>query len=130
MSRHSCPPRPVFQSDVVTLRDGAARSNAAPKPLTIICTACGGEGREIRSRYGGNDPDTWDAGVCERCDETGYEVVSCEACWEPAVRMFQGNALCMAHYEEWRADAEVSREEYPDNGPTDPWRTSGPGFGT
>jgi hypothetical protein len=39
----------------------------------IACQACGGEGREYKSRYGGNDPDVWDAGPCNACDGTGYE---------------------------------------------------------
>jgi hypothetical protein len=86
---------------------------AAPKPLTIVCAACGGEGRNIKSRYGGNDPDTWDAGPCLRCDETGYEFVSCEACHDPAVRVFEGNPLCMAHFEEWSADALSMAEDCP-----------------
>jgi hypothetical protein len=44
--------------------------------------------------------------------------------------MLDGRPYHLGCAEEWRADAEVSREEYPDHGPTDPWRTSGPGFGT
>lgn len=50
--------------------------------LTRSCPDCGGEGRKIKSRYGGNDPDTWDAGPCERCEETGYVLVFCELCGE------------------------------------------------
>ena len=34
------------------------------RPVTVECEACGGEGRIFKSRYGGNDPDVWDAGLC------------------------------------------------------------------
>lgn len=34
----------------------------------IPCETCCGEGRIWKSRYGGNDPDVWDAGPCPECD--------------------------------------------------------------
>ena len=69
----------------------------APEPLTIICPDCGGEGRKIRSRYGGNDPDTWDAGPCDRCETTGYAVLCCDGCDNPkAVEWFMGGKWCVA----------------------------------
>ena len=40
--------------------------------MTILsCEHCGGEGRIFKSKYGGNDPDVWDAGKCEVCDGSG-----------------------------------------------------------
>lgn len=33
----------------------------------IPCIKCQGEGRIFKSKYGGNDPDVWDAGKCEAC---------------------------------------------------------------
>lgn len=33
------------------------------------CAVCGGEGRIFKSRYGGNDPDVWDAGPCPACNK-------------------------------------------------------------
>lgn len=39
--------------------------------LRVICERCGGDGREITSYYGGNDPDTWDAGPCQAKDCDG-----------------------------------------------------------
>ena len=119
MSLHSCPPRPVFQSDVVTLRGGAARSNAdAPKPLRVECDDCGGEGRIWKSRYGGNDPDVWRVGPCEACDGTGHVEVVCEYCGDlGATEMLDGRPYHLRCAEEVMADL-------------DPWRTSGPGFGT
>lgn len=42
------------------------------------CDVCGGEGRILMSRYGGNDPDVWDAGPCEDCDGTGQIAMMCE----------------------------------------------------
>lgn len=38
-----------------------------------LCELCGGEGRNYTSRYGGNDPDAIDMGLCKACDGTGYE---------------------------------------------------------
>jgi RecJ-like exonuclease len=47
------------------------------------CPACQGEGRIYKSRYGGNDPDVWDAGMCPTCE--GACVVETEA--EPRTLM-------------------------------------------
>ena len=74
--------------------------------LTAICRHCAGEGREIRSRYGGNDPDTWDAGPCEPCDATGYEVLCCDGCPDlEAVEWFDGYKWCAKCATEQKADA-------------------------
>lgn len=40
--------------------------------VRVLCEACGGEGRRYTSRYGGNDPDVWDAGPCQACEGTCY----------------------------------------------------------
>ncbi|HET6198246.1 MAG TPA: hypothetical protein VFE12_20955 [Acetobacteraceae bacterium] len=48
----------------------AAREYRTSHPR--VCEGCGGEGRIFKSRYGGNDPDVWDAGRCEACEGTGY----------------------------------------------------------
>jgi len=42
------------------------------------CDVCGGEGRIWMSRYGGNDPDVWDAGPCEYCGWNGCIAMMCE----------------------------------------------------
>ena len=66
-------------------------------PLTCECPQCDGEGRVYKSRYGGNDPDTWTircdtcAGdgeivrLCEaqRCDRHATELVTFADCTEP-----------------------------------------------
>lgn len=44
------------------------------------CKKCGGEGRLYKSRYGGNDPDVWDAGECPLCEGTGHVRDECEYC--------------------------------------------------
>jgi hypothetical protein len=90
----------------------AASSCAAPKPLTLVCDRCE-DGTRWTSRHGGNDPDVWPIGRCETCDGTGLVPIHCEACWEPAVRVFEGNPLCMAHFEEWSADALSMAEDCP-----------------
>lgn len=82
----------------------------APRPLTVECPECGGEGRIYRSKYGGNDPDVWDAGPCEDCDGTGEQPIGCEGCWGrrhplDATEVFNGLSYC--------ADcAEIVRDEF------------------
>lgn len=50
-----------------------------PRPTIFVqCPCCGGEGRIYKSRYGGNDPDVWDAGQCEMCEGTGTAEVEAE----------------------------------------------------
>lgn len=70
----------------------------------LSCAACGGEGRVFKSRYGGNDPDVWDAGQCSICDGSGKQ--TCEDCGNhPAVAswMNQGKPylICRACHDEW-----------------------------
>ena len=48
------------------------------RPVTVECEACGGEGRLYRSRYGGNDPDVWDAGLCPECHGTARVEIASE----------------------------------------------------
>jgi DnaJ-class molecular chaperone len=48
------------------------------RTIPLPCIHCGGEGRLWKSRYGGNDPDVWDAGPCEACHGTGDQ--TCEEC--------------------------------------------------
>lgn len=47
-------------------------------PRFVPCEACGGEGRLLKSRYGGNDPDVWDAGPCPVCEGDGRMEVEVE----------------------------------------------------
>ena len=56
-----------------------------------------------------NDPSS--ARVCPDCDGEGVVPIYCEACHEPAVRWFQGNPLCMEHFEEWSADVLSMAED-------------------
>jgi DnaJ-class molecular chaperone len=51
---------------------------AAPKTVRVLCEACGGEGRIYKSKWGGNDPDVWDAGQCPACEGTAYVEVEAE----------------------------------------------------
>lgn len=75
-----------------------------PRVGILSCQKCGGDGREWRSKYGGNDPDVWDAGPCEACDGTGEQ--TCEDCGEhPASHQFSEMRdtflLCDGCYKEW-----------------------------
>jgi hypothetical protein len=56
----------------------AADPKTTARPVTVLCEACGGEGRRFISRYGGNDPDVWDAGPCPMCEGTCYVDVESE----------------------------------------------------
>lgn len=51
---------------------GMAAHGCYCKAVRVLCEACGGEGRRYTSRYGGNDPDVWDAGPCQACEGTCY----------------------------------------------------------
>lgn len=73
----------------------------------IPCQACGGEGRIWKSRYGGNDPDVWDAGECPNCEGSGNE--PCDNCGEEAATEKLTEAgqtfnLCKPCAVEWRED--------------------------
>lgn len=72
--------------------------------MRLTCTECQGEGRKIESRYGGNDPDTYDAGQCEACEGSGNEKCHSRSCTEDAVGFDEdGNALCEDCLMEWVA---------------------------
>jgi hypothetical protein len=75
--------------------------------------------------FHGNNPA---GGVrCAVCDGAGELEVCCCLCGEYGATDRIGDEVFHVECaEEWLAD-EASREEYPDNGPTDPWETSGPG---
>lgn len=61
----------------------------------LPCLKCGGEGRIFKSKYGGNDPDVWDAGQCEECEGSGSAVCEARGCKEQAVAFNEdGEALC------------------------------------
>jgi DnaJ-class molecular chaperone len=75
----------------------------------IPCQTCGGEGRIFKSRYGGNDPDVWDAGQCETCAGSGNQ--TCEECAaHPAVAVWSSKTsrlswfVCEACHNEWLED--------------------------
>ncbi len=73
----------------------------------IACKQCGGDGRKWQSKYGGNDPDVWDAGQCQNCEGSGNE--PCDNCGEePAeverVERGQKFNLCQNCLAEWLAD--------------------------
>lgn len=74
--------------------------------MTILpCQKCGGEGRKYESRYGGNDPDVWDAGKCSACDGSGSQVCEECNCKEPACGFDDdGRALCADCLFEWMAN--------------------------
>lgn len=70
----------------------------------LACENCGGEGREYRSRYGGNDPDVWDAGQCPVCSGSGNQ--PCQQCDDGvavATWMLRGKRclICQSCHDEW-----------------------------
>lgn len=61
----------------------------------LHCIVCGGEGRELKSRYGGNDPDTLDAGPCPACDGSGNHTCEHGGCLNAAVGFDEdGTPMC------------------------------------
>jgi hypothetical protein len=72
----------------------------------LPCARCGGEGRKLNSRYGGNDPDVWDAGKCEACDGSGNHQCEARGCKEIATAFNDdGEALCEDCFLEWTMEA-------------------------
>lgn len=77
----------------------------------LHCSKCQGEGRIFKSKYGGNDPDVWDAGKCEACDGSGNEPCAARNCEELAVAFNDdGEAMCQDCLLEWAA-AEYGVEQ-------------------
>ena len=75
----------------------------------LHCLKCGGEGRIYKSKYGGNDPDVWDAGKCEECDGTGVARCQSRFCSNEGVGFNDGGELlCEDCLAEWA-------DEYSDN---------------
>ena len=61
----------------------------------LFCEHCGGEGRIWKSRYGGTDPDVWDAGQCGDCDGSGNRKCEARGCDQDATWLNEdGEALC------------------------------------
>jgi hypothetical protein len=71
----------------------------------IPCIKCQGEGRIFKSKYGGNDPDVWDAGMCEACDGSGNHTCENRGCDDIAQGFNEdGEALCEDCLMEWTVD--------------------------
>lgn len=71
----------------------------------LPCETCGGEGRKYKSKYGGNDPDVWDAGQCESCEGSGHQKCDARGCDENAVCFNEdGEALCEDCFSEWATE--------------------------
>lgn len=80
----------------------AKQTRGRHKMAILACARCGGEGRIFKSKYGGNDPDVWDAGECGSCGGTGSKVCEARGCKEPAVAFNDdGEALCEDCMLEW-----------------------------
>lgn len=70
--------------------------------MILPCIKCQGEARRYQSKYGGNDPDVWDAGPCEACDGTGNQECEERGCHENAVCFDEdGRALCEDCHMQW-----------------------------
>lgn len=76
----------------------------------LPCSKCQGEGRIFKSRYGGNDPDVWDAGRCDACEGGGSQHCENHGCPEYAAGFNDdGEALCQECLVEWSLNyADVS----------------------
>lgn len=70
--------------------------------MILPCSKCQGEGRIFKSKYGGNDPDVWDAGECDACEGGGDHMCEARGCTEKAVAFNDdGEALCEDCLAEW-----------------------------
>jgi hypothetical protein len=79
----------------------------------IPCANCQGEGRIFKSKYGGNDPDVWDAGKCEACDGSGNETCHSRGCDEVACGFNDdGEALCTDCMAEWITEYATKEEHF------------------
>ena len=93
--------------------------------MALACERCGGEGRIYQSRYGGNDPDVWDAGECPDCNGTGNERCCEPRCTEVAVDTWVEEwgdkvhryHLCADHMNEYRQNATDDDEYEPGDRP-------------
>ena len=73
--------------------------------MILSCPNCNGEGRIFKSKYGGNDPDVWDAGKCETCDGSGSHACEARGCIEIAVAFNEdGEAFCEDCIAQWYED--------------------------
>ena len=97
----SHPPAPLFQCPT-----------AEPRSLFRVCEACE-DGIKYKSRYGGNDPDTWPT-RCDACDGEGTLVRYCEGwlCQKAAAVLITfpcgaSEPYCDACAVEMRAEAEA-----------------------
>lgn len=73
--------------------------------MILSCTKCNGEGRIFKSKYGGNDPDVWDAGQCEACEGSGNQTCEARGCTETAVAFNEdGEAFCEDCLAQWHED--------------------------
>jgi hypothetical protein len=77
----------------------------------LNCAHCGGEGRIFKSRYGGNDPDVWDAGECPACKGSANQRCEARACTSDAVGFNDdGEAMCEDCLSEWAAEVYGGRD--------------------
>ena len=68
----------------------------------LNCMHCAGEGRIYKSKYGGNDPDVWDAGECPECKGSANQVCEQRGCSEDAIAVNDdGEAMCEDCLFEW-----------------------------
>ena len=74
--------------------------------MILPCSKCHGEGRSFKSKYGGNDPDVWDAGECDACKGSGDLTCEARGCTEKAIAFNDdGEALCEDCLAEWVSES-------------------------
>lgn len=62
----------------------------------LRCQNCE-EGAIWKSRFGGNDPDVWRDGDCEKCDGAGHRLCDQRGCANTAVMAWDRDAYCADH---------------------------------
>ena len=80
--------------------------------LTKHCDRCE-DGIIWKSRYGGNDPDTWRVGPCDNCEGTGVVTLFCDCCDTPAIAELDGTLVCREHFLEFSEDDKEDFQAQP-----------------
>jgi hypothetical protein len=82
--------------------------------LMAVCPCCE-DGMVFKSRYGGNDPDTWGPFECDECGGEGEIPMLCEGYHnhdEAAIEVIKYYDLampaCAVHAAEWKAEMEAT----------------------
>ena len=87
----------MFPNECCMTESGCCCGLAEPRPVEIVCEACGGEGRVLRGQY----EDERDCGPCPYCDR-GLAYVPAEPITEADLRQIDEEAMAAHNLEAQR----------------------------